>query len=337
METGHPSPPRQIITWQTLVLLGIGLAAISFSMLGAHHAWLLRTVILENRKQDTDELAAMARTLFLVYLGVGVLSTTVFLAALYSIRRMARREIALAELKSGFVADVSHELKTPLALIRLYGETLQSGRVANKQKEQEYLAIITRESTRLTNLINNILDFSRIEAGRKDYDLKPCDLGEIVRDTYEAYRLELDHHGFEHHLRIAPDVPKIKADADAIAQVLLNLVSNAIKYSGDERYLGIDVRGDTRRGSRCSVISVEDHGIGISPEDREQLFEGFYRSNDQRVRHRRGTGLGLSLAKHIVDAHDGFVEVESRLVKGSTFRIFFPALEASVAETPEGE
>ncbi len=273
-----------------------------------------------------------------MFVSLTVLSLLILLAAMWLMMRVVRREIALAEMKSNFVADVSHELKTPLALISMFGETLQSGRVSEERKRQEYYSIITRESSRLTNLINNILDFARIEAGRKEYTMRPVDVADVVRETYEAYAIELDHHGFTHSLAIQPGLPEIDADRDAVARAALNLISNAIKYSAEERYLHIDIRRDTRRGRHGVLVSFEDHGIGISPEDRQHLFEGFFRSSDTRVRSKRGTGLGLSLVKHIVDAHGGHLDVESRLVKGTTFRMFLPAAEGeprrSAADSP---
>ncbi len=263
----------------------------------------------------------------LVYLGLTVLALATLLIAMWVLLRVVRREMALAQMKANFVADVSHELKTPLALIRMFGETLQSGRITSEEKRQEYYDIITRESTRLADLINNILDFARIEAGRKEYSLEPTDIAEVVRETYEAYRPQLDHYGFEHHLRVATSLPTVDADRNAIAQALINLITNAMKYSKDERYLTIDVTEDMRRGRRGVLISVHDRGIGISPEDRAHLVDGFFRAADRRVREQGGTGLGLALVKHIVDTHHGLLDVESRLVKGSTFRIFLPVSE----------
>lgn len=259
------------------------------------------------------------------YMGVTILALGTLIAAMWFMMRLVQREISLADLKSNFVADVSHELKTPLALIRMYAETLQAGRIPGEEKKQEYYAVIARESTRLTNLINDILDFARIEAGRKEYVLQPTDAGKVVRETYEAYRPQLDHHGFEHRLDIATGLPRIDADPDALSQILVNLIQNAIKYSDDDKFLAIEVTGDVRRGRTGVLISLHDRGIGIRPEDRARLTEGFFRSQDTRVRQQGGTGLGLALVKRIVEAHHGTLDIESRLVKGSTFRVFLPA------------
>ena len=264
----------------------------------------------------------------LTYTGLNMLTLGTLLAAIAFVIRAIRREVELSELKTNFVADVSHELKTPLALIRMFGETLQQGRVATAEKRQEYYTIIARESTRLTNLINNILDFARIDSGRKQYTLQTIDLAAVVRDTYESYRFQLEHQGFEHRLTVSDSLPAVSADPEAVAQALVNLMSNAAKYSEDDRFLEVEVSPDTRRGKNGVVIAVHDRGIGISPEDREHLFEGFYRASDARVRRQRGVGLGLALVKHIMDGHNGWLDVESRLVKGSTFRMFFPAVDA---------
>ncbi len=274
---------------------------------------------------EEQKRALLTQTL--LTLGPTMLALAVLLASIWVLGRVVQRDIALAEMKSNFVADVSHELKTPLALIHMFGETLQSGRITSEEKRKEYYDIITRESTRLTNLIENILDFSRIEAGRKTYILEPVAIGEVVRETYNTYRAQLEHHGFEHHLSVAPNLPIVPADRDAVAQAIINLITNAIKYSGEERYLALDVATDTRRNRSGVLISVHDRGFGIRPEDRARLFEGFFRSADGRVREKGGAGLGLSLVKHIVDAHGGSLDVESRLVKGSTFRIFLPSEE----------
>jgi len=271
------------------------------------------------------EQRANVRRQTLFFIAGTVLAMGALLAVMWSMWRVFNREITLSRMKQSFVADVSHELKTPLALIRLFGETLLSGRVPTDEKRREYYEIITRESGRLTHLINNILDFARIESGRKRYDMKPVDVEMLVRETYEAYRLQLDHEGFDHQLVVGDAIPIVHADRDAIAQALINLINNAMKYTDDnDKFLGIDVTAETRRDQHGVLVSVSDRGIGIRPEDRHLLFSDFYRSSDDRVRKQRGAGLGLALVKHIVDGHGGIVDVESRLVKGSTFRIFLP-------------
>lgn len=290
---------------------------------GALRMWSLRPAAWFVAEQNSTVLVQT-----LTYVGLTSLALAALLLAMWMLTRAVRREVSLAELKSNFVADVSHELKTPLALIRLYAETLQSGRVPSEEKRREYYDIIARESTRLTNLINNILDFARIEAGRREYELLPIDAADTIRRTYEAYLPQLEQAGFTHQLTIAPDLPTIDADADAVSQILVNLMSNAIKYSADEKHVLVEVAPDVRRDRRGILISVHDRGIGIRPEDRAFLTQGFYRASHSHVRQQTGTGLGLALVKHIVEVHGGSLDIETRLVKGSTFRVFLPAADS---------
>ncbi|MCH7702377.1 MAG: HAMP domain-containing histidine kinase [Planctomycetes bacterium] len=272
-----------------------------------------------------------------VYVVASSAALLALLVVVGALVRVTKREIALSALKGSFVADVSHELKTPLSLIRMFGEMLSSGRVTSEEKAQEYYRIITRESTRLTQLIDTILDFSRIEAGQKVYRFNLVDIGEVVRQTYESYQHELTEKGFEHGLTVEDNLPPISADADAIAQTVLNLIDNAVKYTDDDKQIDISVERETRRGRHGVLISIGDRGIGIRPEDRVHLFDGFFRASDDRVRRRRGAGLGLAVVKHVVDAHDGSVDIETRLVKGSVFRIFLPENGPGPAASQLGE
>jgi signal transduction histidine kinase len=234
--------------------------------------------------------------------------------------RNVSREMNLARLKSDFVANVSHELRTPLALIRLYAETLELGRLTAKEKYQEYFRIIREESERLTALINNILDFSRIEAGRKEYEFKETNLADLVRSTLDSYRFQIEQNGFAFEENISSDIPPVIVDREAIARSLLNLVNNALKYSKDEKYIGVSLY---RANSRVN-LEVRDRGIGIPPNEQEKIFEKFYRCGDPLVHNIKGSGLGLSLVRHIARAHGGDVLVESAPEKGSKFTIALP-------------
>jgi signal transduction histidine kinase len=238
----------------------------------------------------------------------------------YLAYRNISREMNLARLKSDFVANVSHELRTPLALIRLYAETLELGRLTAKEKYQEYFRIIREESERLSALINNILDFSRIEAGRKEYDFKETDLAELVRNTLESYRFQIEQNGFAFEENIAGDIPHVNVDREAIARSLLNLVNNALKYSKDNKYIGVSLY----RSNGSVNLEVRDRGIGIAAADQEKIFEKFYRCGDPLVHNTKGSGLGLSLVRHIAQAHGGNVSVESVPEKGSKFTINLP-------------
>jgi signal transduction histidine kinase len=234
--------------------------------------------------------------------------------------RNVSREMTLARLKSDFVANVSHELRTPLALIRLYAETLELGRLTSKEKYHEYYRIIREESERLTALINNILDFSRIEAGRKEYEFQETNLAELIHSTLDSYRFQIQQNGFAFEEKISGDIPPVIVDREAIARSLLNLVNNALKYSKDQKYIGVSLY----RSSSCVNLEVRDHGIGIPKNEQEKIFEKFYRCGDPLVHNIKGSGLGLSLVRHIARAHGGDVLVESAPEEGSRFTIALP-------------
>ena len=253
------------------------------------------------------------------YTALGALSL-LMIGGIFLTYRNISREMNLARLKSDFVANVSHELRTPLALIRLYAETLELGRLNSKEKYQEYFRIIREESERLSSLINNILDFSRIEAGRKEYEFKETDLSELVRSTLDTYRFQIEQNGFTFEENIAKDIPPVNVDREAIARSLLNLVNNALKYSKDKKYIGVSLY----RANGSVKLEVSDHGIGISPAEQEKIFEKFYRCGDPLVHNVKGSGLGLSLVRHIARAHGGDVKVESAPERGSKFTIALP-------------
>ena len=230
------------------------------------------------------------------------------------------REMALARLKSDFVSNVSHELRTPLSLIRLYAETLEMGRLTSAEKYQEYYRIIRKESERLSALINNILDFSRIEAGRKEYDFRETDIRELVRNTLDSYRYQIEQSGFTFEETIAENVPALRVDREAVARSLVNLVNNALKYSQDQKYIAVNLYRD----DGAVKLEVIDHGIGIPSHEQRKIFEKFYRVGDPLVHNTKGSGLGLSLVRHIARAHGGEVTVDSTPGAGSRFTISLP-------------
>jgi len=244
--------------------------------------------------------------------------------------RNISKELALTKLKSDFVSNVSHELRTPLSLIRLYAETLEMGRLKSQEKYHEYYGIIRKESERLSALINNILDFSRIEAGRKEYDFRETDMRELVRNTLESYRYQIEQSGFAFEEKIADDVPAMRVDREAMARSLLNLVNNSLKYSQDRKYIGVNLY----RANGSVNLEVVDHGIGIPPQERVKIFEKFYRVGDPLVHNTKGSGLGLSLVQHIVQAHGGTVQVDSTPGQGSKFTISLPVVFGAQATRP---
>ena len=249
---------------------------------------------------------------------VVVLSVTLFGA--YLLWRDVRREVLMAEMRSQFVSSVSHELKTPLTAIRMFAETLRLGRSKDSNTQMEYLDTIVNESERLTRLLNNVLDFSKIEQGKRTYHLAPASLPEIVRTAARAMEYPLKQQGFALDVRIDEGLPQIRVDRDAIEQAVLNLISNAMKYSGESR--SIDLKA--MREGDCAVIQVIDKGVGINPKDQGHIFEKFYRVPTRENQALPGTGLGLSLVAHIAKAHGGSVRVESAPGEGSTFSIILP-------------
>jgi len=288
-------------------------AAVAFP--GIFPSWEL--CVVERRPA---ELRRLAYYNVLLFPAVNALMIVAIIVGVVIMLRGTARELEFSQLKSDFVSNVSHELKTPLALIRMFAETLEMGRARSPEKVKEYHRIIMRESERLTHLINNVLDFSRIESGRKTYDLRLDDLSDIVRDTLRAYSYELDKQGFTVETDIPDEVPETLLDRNAIALALLNLLSNAVKYSTDDRRVRVSLA--ERNGAL--VIRVADHGIGIDPADLDKVFDKFYRARDQRVRATRGSGLGLAIVKHCVEAHGGTIAVASEKGKGTTFTITLP-------------
>jgi signal transduction histidine kinase len=249
-----------------------------------------------------------------------VLSLTLFGG--YLLWRDVNREMRIAALRSQFVSSVSHELKTPLTAIRMFAETLQLDRV-DATTRAEYLDTIVNETERLTRLLNNVLDFSKIEEGRKAYRREAASLADVVRIAARAMAYPLEQHGFVLRVEIDESLPPVSVDADALEQAILNLLTNAMKYSGSGRT--IDLR--LAREGREAIISVRDEGIGIPLADQARIFEKFYRISTPENQRIPGTGLGLTLVDHIVKAHDGSVQVDSAPGRGSVFSIHLPLLE----------
>ena len=280
---------------------------------------VFRGLALGIKFQGTTAGAIGRRWVMQSFLILGVLSL-LMIGGLVLTYRSVSKEVALAHLKSDFVSNVSHELRTPLALIRLYAETLELGRITTQEKKEDYYRIIRKESERLTALINNILDFSRIEAGRKEYDFRETDIAELVRNTLDAYRYQIEQQGFAFEQSIDPTIPAVRVDREAIARALVNLVNNALKYSANEKFLGVKLY----RVDGLLKLEVVDRGIGITRREQSKIFEKFYRTGDPLVHNTKGSGLGLSLVRHITRAHGGEVEVESTPGKGSKFILSLP-------------
>ena len=246
----------------------------------------------------------------------------------------AAREVRLAELKSNFVASVSHDLKTPLALIQLFAETLELGRVRTPERAAEYYRIINGESKKLTRLIENILDFSRMEAGLRPYRMEPADLSESVNKVLARMETQFSQGNFTVTAKVEADLPRVLADEGAAEQAIENLLANAMKYSGEAKQIEIEAR----RVSGHIVISVTDHGIGISRREQGRIFRKFYRVQQELGGGPQGTGLGLAIVDHTMRGHGGYVRVQSEPDQGSTFSLHFPipsenAFQGTLAES----
>jgi signal transduction histidine kinase len=242
------------------------------------------------------------------------------LLAGYVLLRDVHRETETAAMRSHFVASVSHELKTPLTSIRAHAETLLLGRTANAAATADYLRTIVSESERLTRLVDSVLDFSRIEQGRKTYHLQPTPLEEVVRSAAKAREYPHSQLGFTLSIVSDGTAPTVRADPEALAQAILNLLGNAMKYSGDARV--VEMRIGTRYDE--AFVDVVDHGIGIAYDDQARIFERFHRVQSVETTGIAGTGLGLTLALHVVEAHQGRIAVVSQPGLGSTFSVRIP-------------
>jgi len=234
-----------------------------------------------------------------------------------------RRQLALARQKTDFVSNVSHELKTPLTSIRMFSEMLAEDRVQDDAKRRHFLAIISAEAARLTRLINNVLDFARMERGEKKYDFVPCDLAALARETVESYRPHLEAAHFTLKTML-PSVPvPIRGDRDALAQVLVNLLSNGEKYSGERKEIQVELATD----SDNAELRVLDRGLGVPAGCEDQIFEQFFRAHDSLGSGIQGSGLGLTLARQIARAHGGEVGYRAREDGGSCFAVRLPLMK----------
>jgi signal transduction histidine kinase len=271
---------------------------------------------------------------------ISLLLLSILLGSYIFVRR-ARREAHLSQMKSTFVSNVSHELRTPLASIRMLVELLEmqlagqpAGALENsKARAEQYLGIIRRECGRLGRLIENVLDFSKIERGIKQHNFEYEDPAAVLRMAVESFRPHAEAQGFTLEVEIEDALPELRLDADAISQVMLNLLGNAVKYSDEVK----EIRVRAHREGPQVVVAVTDRGIGIAATEIPKIFEDFYRV-DQRLSSQQqgGMGLGLTLARHIVRAHGGDISVRSEVGKGSTFMFTLP-IPAEATTPTNGE
>ena len=288
--------------------------------------WRLRVA-----QRDAGALASSEtrqKTLDLVLIAVAM---AVITAGLLIMVAAVRRERRVSQLKSDFISNVSHELKTPLSIISMFGELLAMGRSKSPEQAAEYAEIIRRESLRLSSLIDNVLDFAKIERGVLPYSFdENQDLGDVVMRAVEICRHRLDQTKMSIDIHIAEDLPTTRLDSNAMVLCVSNLVDNATKYAWEGEKIEIDVREE----GNSLVLVVRDFGPGIPKEEHASVFERFYRAKDIRLKPVRGSGIGLSLVKNIVAAHQGKIEVDSELASGCAFRISLPITGSIEDKTP---
>lgn len=244
----------------------------------------------------------------------------VLLVGFWFLYSSIKREIQLTQIKSEFIAGVSHEIRTPLALISMYIETLEMGRVATAEKTREYYQIISKETQRLTGMVNKILNFSKMEKGKHRFTPALSDLNQITQQVLETYDFHFGNSGFEYRFTPAANLPKISCDSEAVADAIINLVDNAIKYSTTIKR--IEISTGTER--RFTYIEVKDFGMGIAKKHHKLVFDKFFRVTNETLSNSvKGTGLGLAIVTEIVKAHKGKITLNSKLNEGSTFRLYF--------------
>ena len=238
--------------------------------------------------------------------------------------RNIKKEVEIAQIKSDFVSNVSHELRTPLSLISMFSETLEMDRIKSEEKKKEYYSIISQEANRLGKIVNSILNFSKMEAGKRQYNFVDSYLNDVAENVYRSYKFHLEQKGFTFKIIKDESIPIVRIDEEAVSEAIVNLVDNAVKYSDNNRE--ITVR--TGIESDFAFVEVEDKGIGIPEKDQKKIFEKFFRVSAGNVHNVKGSGLGLSIVKHVVDAHKGKIELFSEINRGSKFKLLLPLSKA---------
>jgi signal transduction histidine kinase len=276
--------------------------------------WKLRTGYGNQTIPEIVRASSRPQIALMTMLAIGMAAGVFFVA------RAAAREVRLAELKSNFVSSVSHDLKTPLALIQLFAETLELGRLKSTERAQEYYHIINSEARKLTRLIDNILDFSKMEAGLRPYQVSLAHVGDVTAQALAALESQFKQNHFRVQAEVASDLPPVLVDQGAVEQALENVLSNAMKYSGDSRDISVRVFRD----GRFACVAVTDRGIGIPRRYQRRIFRKFYRIESDAVSGPQGCGLGLAIVDHTMRGHGGHVRVESEPERGSTFTLCFP-------------
>jgi signal transduction histidine kinase len=258
-----------------------------------------------------------------VFFYIFLLIVIILALGLFFTLYVINNELSLSRMKSNFISTVTHEFKSPLTSIRQMAEMLEGGRVSDKGRRERYYAAMVQESERLSHLIDNILDFSKMEAGQKSFFFEKANLAEVVEEMVNSFQTHLADMGFQVEYVLPEPVPDCFFDREAIRQVLQNLIDNAYKYSGDSKKIQVEL---TTNGTE-NIIKVRDFGIGIQEEEKDKIFSQFYRAGDILTQKVKGSGIGLTIVKQIVDAHKGHIKMESEPGMGSTFIVVLPLEE----------
>ncbi|MFC1766405.1 ATP-binding protein [Planctomycetota bacterium] len=291
------------------------------SFVGNFPAWSL-----ELYQQDPRLFKTLLASRRVIYLYMFILLAGILIFGLTLTIRIVNHELELGRLKSDFVSTVSHEFKSPLTSIRQLAEMLQAGRVPAEERRQQYYNVLLEQSERLSLLIDNILDFAQMEEGKRAFVFDRVDMGSLLEEVVASIQQRVQHEGFTIKAQLDTPLPCLQADRAAISQAVTNLIDNAVKYSTVAKEVTIRAYTDDRH----LMIAVQDFGIGIRPEEMDRVFERFYRGGDELTRTVKGSGLGLTLVKQIVEAHHGSVQVESEPGHGSTFSVKLPLHSAEV-------
>lgn len=281
-----------------------------------HLPWTLSVATAD----PVGEASAVAGRRRLLLMGLAAVVLLV-VSGSYVIARGISRELAVARVQSDFVAAVSHEFRTPLASVRQLSELLDDGRVPDEQRRGEYYRVLRHESGRLQRLVEGLLDFGRMEAGAKEYRFEQLDPGSLVRSVADEFAQEAAANAHRIEVDVNGHLPPVRADCEALGRAVWNLLDNAVKYAP----LGKTIRVEATAADGRVAIRVRDEGLGIAPDERDQIFAKFTRGASARVSGAKGTGLGLAMVRHIVHAHGGEIRLESELGRGSTFSIVLPA------------
>jgi signal transduction histidine kinase/type II secretory pathway pseudopilin PulG len=289
-------------------------------------------ILLQHAAGSLDAAVANARrrNLWLSFGILGVLAASTFLVMLN-----ARRSEKLAAQQMDFVATVSHELRTPVAVIRSAAQNLAAGVVNDAEQAKRYGEMIDVEGRRLTDMVEQVLEYAGLSGNRRPAASRPVDVASLVHDVVNTSQSLPEAHEISFDVRIDDNVPPVMADRDGLRRALLNLVSNALKYADEGRWIGLTVSREPGRNDGQVLVSVTDRGRGIPPDEMAHIFEPFYRGRLALNQQIHGNGLGLSLVKRIAEAHGGRVTVKSAPGQGATFTIALPAASGAVARVPQ--